>query len=167
MGPTAISFGLASAAVFMIAALFSTPSNRCVCGFLALMWLVTKVWNYKTGTDAQIYLDATLAALCGLLCAAIAMRERRTLWPVLILGVMAAWVVMIAAYAEPGRALGSQVKWTFQLASNVLFGVALFVGAMPGGRRGALAFLRWMPHHPFRRSRHSVAAGSRRQGFQD
>jgi hypothetical protein len=162
MGPTAISFGLASAAVFMIAALFSTRGNRIVCGFMAFMWVATKVWDYKTGTDAQIYLDAALATLCGLLCAVVSLKERRACWPVAILGLMAMWVILIAAYADAGRAYGSQVRWAYQLASNVLFGIALFVGAAPGGRRGALAFLRWMSHHPFRRTRVSSYPRSRR-----
>lgn len=159
MGPIAIGFGLASAAVLVIAALFSTRSNVIVAAFLAFMWAATKVWNYKTGTDAQLYLDTALAMLCGLLCVEVMRRNRRALWPLLMLGLMAMWIVINAAYAEGGRDIGPQVKWTYQFASNVIYGIALFVGAMPGACNGYLAILRRMSPRASVRTRLSVGDG--------
>ena len=159
MGPIAISFGAASAAVIVIAALFSTRGNVVVNAFMGLMWVATKVWNYRTGTDAQLYLDTALALLCGLLCVAVMVRERRALWPLAILGLMAVWIVLNAAYAEGGRDIGPQVKWPYQFASNVIYGIALFVGATPGVRNGCLAILRRMPPRARVRNRLSVGDG--------
>lgn len=156
--PTTIGFGLGSAAVLVIAALFSTRGNRYVAGFLWIMWLATKVWNYRTGTDAQLYLDTALACLCGLLCVAVMGRERRALWPLGVLGVMVMWIVISAAYAEC-RDYGPQVKWAYQLACNVLFGVALFVCAFSGGRRGCLVLLRRLSPRVSVRPRLSLGDG--------
>lgn len=158
MGPIAIGFGLASAAVLVIAALFSTRANVVVAAFLAFMWAATKVWNYKTGTDAQLYLDTALAMLCGLLCVEVMRRNRRVLWPLLILGLMATWVMINAAYADLRDTI-PQVKWPYQFASNLLYGAALFVGVTPGVGRECLAVLRFLSPRASVRTRLSVGDG--------
>jgi len=150
MGPIALSFGLGSAVVLVISALFSTRHNQIVSGFLLLMWAATKVWNSPFGSDAQLYLDVALACLCGLLCVVAMHKERRSVWPVLILGVMATWIMISALYAEI-RDLTPQVKFSCQLAANVLFGIALFVAATPGGLNGSRVLRRWLSLHPRRR----------------
>lgn len=156
--PITIGFGLASAAVFMIAALFSTRGNRNVAAFLFVMWGATKVWNYHTGADAQICLDTALALLCGLLCIVVMRRDRRSLWPLVTLGLMATWIAINAGYADL-RDTVPQVKFTYQVASNVLFGIALFVNAIPGGRRGALVVRRMLPGRSRRLPRRAMGSG--------
>ena len=153
MGPIAISFGIGSAAVFGIAALFSTRGNASVAGFLAFIWLTTNAWDMPTGSDAQLYLDTALGCLCGLLCLIVMRRESRALWPIVIFGLMATWIFVSAAYADDGRVLGPQVKLAYQVASNVLFGLALAVAALPGARHGCLVFRRWMPNRAHLRPR--------------
>ncbi len=156
--PVTIGFGLASAAVLVIAALFSTRGNAVVAAFMLAMWGATKVWNYKTGTDAQLYLDTALACLCGLLCVMVMRHDRRAAWPLIILGIMVTWVMLNASVAD----LGKDSVWfnaAHQFASNVLFGIALFVAAVPGGRRGVLAIRGRMFNHPVRRARPAHGGG--------
>lgn len=159
MGVVGITFGLSSAAVLVIAALFSTRHNRNVSAFLFVMWGATKVWNFKSGTDAQIYLDTGLAFLCGLLCVVAMHRERRSIWPLITLGVMALMVGLNAAYADNGRDLGPQVKFAHQLASNVLYGTALLVNALPGTKNGAVVVRRVLLGYSVRSPRRPVGAG--------
>lgn len=161
MGPIAVSFGLSSAAVFVIAALFSTRDNRNVAGFLALIWIVTNIWDFPTGSDHQLYLDMTLGCLCGLLCMAVMHRDRRAIWPLLILGVMASWIVLSALYAEV-RDTGPQAKFADQLASNVLYGLALLIAAVPGGRNGACVVRHWLSANIGLRA--GLSQGHRRAG---
>ena len=159
MGPWATFFGLLSAAVFVIAALFSTRQNRNVAAFMVIMWGATKVWDYRTGTDAQIYLDTLLALLCGLLSVYVMAKERRSKWPLGVLFVMVTWCLLNAAYSEPGRDYGPQVRTAYQIASNVLFGVALIVAAIPGARHGTLVVRRLLGAHPKPRPRPTLGAG--------
>jgi hypothetical protein len=156
--PVTIGFGMCSAAVVLIAALFSTRGNRNVSAFLFVMWATTKVWNFPTGSDAQIYLDSALALLCGLLCIVVMHKDRRSLWPLVTLGVMATWITINAGYADL-RDTVPQVKFTYQVASNVLFGIALFVNAIPGGRRGALVVRRMLPGRSRRLPRRAMGSG--------
>lgn len=159
MGFWAIAFGLASAAVYVIAALFSTRHNRNVAAFAVIMWAATKVWDHPIGTDAQIYLDSALALLCGLMCVYVMAKDRRSRWPLAVLSVMVAWEFLNAAYSEPGRDYGPQVKWAYQLARNVLYAIALIALASPGVRRGTLALLRWIGAGPIRRPRVPLGSG--------
>lgn len=159
MGSVAIGFGLASAAVLVIAALFSTRHNRNVAAFAVIMWAATKVWDYRTGTDAQIYLDSALALLCGLMCVHVMAKDRRSRWPLVVLSTMVAWEFLNAAYSEPGRDYEPQVSWTYQLAKNVLYAIALIALASPGIRRGTLALLRSLGAYPVRRARPSLGSG--------
>jgi len=157
--PVSIGFFLLSAGAFAVSALFSTRQNRNVAAFMVIMWAATKVWNYKTGTDAQIYLDTLLALLCGLLSVYVMAKERRSKWPLGVLFVMVTWCLMNAAYSEPGRDYGPQVRTAYQIASNVLFGVALIVAAIPGARHGTLVVRRLLGAHPKPRPRPTLGAG--------
>lgn len=159
MGPVAIGFGLGCAAVFGIAALLGTRHNRNVAAFLVIMWAATKVWNYKTGTDAQIYLDSLLALLCGLLCVYVMTKDRRSRWPLAALSLVVAWEFANMAYAEPGRDYGPQVKWAYQLACNVLYALVLLVVASPGVRRGTVVICRLFGARPHRRPSRALGAG--------
>lgn len=158
MGPIAISYGLAGAAVFVIAALFSTRRNRNVAAFLWAIWIATNVWDFPTGTNAQLYLDTALACLCGLLCVMTMRHERRSIWPLIILGIMVTWVLLNAAFSD-ARENRVWFNDTYQLASNVLYGIALFVAAVPGGHRGVLAIRGRMFNHPVRRARPAHGGG--------
>lgn len=159
MGPVAISFGLGCAAVFVIAAFLGTRHNRNVAAFLVIMWAATKVWDHKTGTDAQIYLDTLLALLCGLLCVYVMAKDRRSTWPLAVLALMVTWEFANAAYSEPGRDYGPQVKWAYQLACNVLYALALLVVASPGVRRGTVVICRLFGAHSNRRPHRPLGAG--------
>lgn len=153
MGPWAITFGLGSAAAFVLAALFSSRANRHVSAFLFLIWAITQAWDYPTGSDAQLYLDSALGLLACLLCLAVMILDRRSHWPFLILVLMATWLVITAAYAGEGRTFAPWVSNIYQLASNVLYGLAIIVGGSPGAFRGAVVIFRALPGRPGRRPR--------------
>lgn len=163
MGPIAISFGLGSAVVLVIAALFSTRPNQIVAAFLGFIWLITNLWDLPTGSDGQLYLDTALGCLCGLLCIYAMHKDRRSLWALLTLGSMVSWIIATAAYSE-ARDAGSQERYAYQLASNVLIGIALFFAAMPGGRNGARHIRRWLSFHSKLRARlhHGHGAAARK-----
>lgn len=145
MGPWAITFGLGSAAAFAVAALFSSRMNRHVSGFLFFIWAVTQAWDYPTGSDAQLYLDAGLALTGCLLCLAVMHFDRKSLWPFLVLVLLACWLMVTAAYAGDGRTLGRAISWSYQLASNVLYGLAFVIAGLPGACRGAVVLFRALP----------------------
>lgn len=151
MGPWAITFGLGSAAAFVLAALFSSRANRHVSAFLFMIWAITNAWDFPTGSDHQLYLDAGLALLACLLCLGVMVRDRRSLWPFVILILMASWLVITAAYAGDGRTFAPWVRWAYQLASNVLYGLAVVAGGSPGVYRGAMVVFRALPGRSRRR----------------
>lgn len=159
MGPTGLIFGLACAAVYWVAARFSTRHNRNVAAYAVIMWGATKVWNYKSGTDAQIYLDTVLALGCGLLCIAVMFRDRRSRWPLAVLALMVAWEFLNAIHSEPGHYYGPEFDWWCQVIANILFALALFVLAMPGGCHGALVAFRSIGVNFIHRSRRPAGVG--------
>lgn len=159
MGPWGMVFGLLSAGAFAVSALFATRHHRDVSAFMVIMWAATKVWNYKTGTDGQLYLDTALALLCALLCMHVMAKNRRAAWPLFIAGIMATWITMNAAYAEIRFDCEPWVRWSYQLASNVLYAMAIAVNAADGVRRGALVVRRRLSRYPVRSPRPYHGAG--------
>lgn len=147
MGTTAILFGIACAAVFVIAALSRSRASLVAAVVLCAMWTTTKVWDYPLRSDPGLMLEALNALAGGIVGLFLVALRPSQIWRRVFLCCMLATLFAIFAQAWSLVTGSPFPKWTYTLPANLLYGIAIMSVATPGVVNGASHFRRWMFGH--------------------
>lgn len=151
MGEIAILFGIACAAVLVIAALCRSAHAFMLALVLSTAWGVTKLFPMTYASAGGIMLDAS----CKVAIAAVGLYvmhcRRRLVWPRIIVSsqiLAALFVVMWAAAHNMGF---SWPTYPYAVAMNVLYLVVILSTLSLGLHDGAILLRSWMSVHHYGR----------------
>lgn len=148
MGPVAITFGIASAAVVLTAALCRSRHATIAAFVLFCAWGATKVFQFDRWSAERTILDALTAMSCALTGVYLMHRRPRLLSPWVLTSSMMLSGLLVALW-EAGRSMGFDTPtFPYALARNVLYLIALLGVLSLGLRDGAVHLRTWLCDHP-------------------
>lgn len=148
MGPIAISFGIACAAVLVTAAFCRSRDAILGAVVLAVMWGLTKVFHFRAVEPERIMLDA-FCDMLGALAGIYIMHRRPALflpWMLTASMMISGLLVVLWAIARNMGFDGS--SYPYSLARNVLYLIALLSVLSLGLHDGAVHIRAWLCDHP-------------------
>lgn len=148
MDPVTLGYGVACAAVFMIAA-FSSRAWQDVTASVALivMYALTKAFHYPSDSIEGIALDAVMPVIGALTACFIIQASPRLYWPRIMVCAMLLTSVEVFAFAWSLHYGFAYPKNTHRAIDNVLYAVALASVASPGVRNGIGVVRLWVLGH--------------------